>query len=160
NPATLDYASFARRSGANVVGQGGPAEGLPVSAVLWLPPRLTDVARAELDKSLEYVVRRDADSVVLISSLSAHLGDRDALSVEAPACQRVGSLRRRTTIIRTGPVLSKQSRLDSRLRRWAGCSPLVPRRVRACCVEGDELFAMIEAVRKAPRARRLYTLLG
>src|ERR1051325_113963 len=80
--AALDYATFATRAGANVAGQGGPAEGVPASVVLWLPARLTDAARTALDEGLGSAIRRDAQSLVLIGSVRAHLDDEDALAVE------------------------------------------------------------------------------
>src|SRR5262245_29455397 len=82
--AVADYAAFTSRAGGRVVREAAdcPASS-PLSVVVWLPPRLTDAARAALDSALAFAVERGAESVTLISSARAHLGDPDALAVEA-----------------------------------------------------------------------------
>jgi hypothetical protein len=187
DPAAADYAAFAcRRAPAQValVGDactcrhveaparlyplGGPPEftfrftssDRVAAAVVFLPPRLTDAHRAALDDLLALAAERRAESVTLVSSARVHLDDRNAAEVEAYAYDRARDLRARTVIVRAGHVLSRHSRTAAVLRFFGACYPLVPQRLRSCCVAGDELFEMIETVRQAPRTRRLYTLLG
>jgi hypothetical protein len=76
------------------------------------------------------------------------------------AYDRAQGLRERTVIIRTGHILSTHSRPVMRLRLFSAFFPLMPERMRSCCVAGDQLFALIETVRRTPRKRRLCTLLG
>ncbi len=53
-----------------------------------------------------------------------------------------------TVVFRAGHVLSPGSPVSGCLRRFGFAYPLVPLRLRSCCVEGDELFAAIEAERR------------
>src|SRR5262245_14625494 len=86
DPAAADYLAFASgRSGCAVVGDPAACRGRAVSVVLWLPARLTDADRAALDAALA-VAPSDhgaAESVTLVSSVRAHLGDEEALAAEA-----------------------------------------------------------------------------
>jgi hypothetical protein len=158
NAAAADYAAFARGSGALVV------DATPTGRVAWLvaflPLRLTDADRAALDNLFALATEHQTESVILVSSVRVYLDDCNAAAVEAYAYDRAKALRRRTVIVRVGHILSRRSRTVARLRLFGACFPLVPRRLRSCCVAGDELFAAIEAIRQQPRTRRLYTLLG
>src|SRR5262249_16452686 len=96
------------------------------------------------------------------STFRAHLGDRDVEEVEAYALSRTTGLAARTVVFRPGHVLSPRSRAAAHLRRFGACHPLVPRRLRSCCVEGGDLFAAIEEERPHGRRgrRRAITILG
>ncbi len=128
--------------------------------MVFLPRRLTATNRAALDDLLAWGAEQEAESLILVSSVRVHLQDPDAAEVEAHAFNQAKGLRPRTVIIRAGHILSPHSRVTAGLRRFGAWFPLVPRRLRSCCVVGDELFALIEAVRTTPRSRRVYTLLG
>ncbi len=161
DPVAEDYADFVRRAGQPVVDGEDKSSFLSTSAVVvFLPRRLTNANRAAMDELLARSAERRAESLTLVSSVRVHLGDPEAAAVEAYAFDRARGLRSRTVIVRAGHILAPHSRLTARLRRFAGCFPLVPQRLRTCFLKGDELFAMIEAVRQKPRTRRLYTLLG
>jgi hypothetical protein len=167
DPVAVDYAAFAcRRAGdsvaavADTLSEFAAHADASVAVVLFLPRRLSDANCATLDALLTLAAQRRAESVILVSSALVHLGDEDAADVETYAYRRANGLRARTVIVRAGHVLSQHSRVSAALRRVGACFPLVPRRLRSCCVDGDELFALIEEVRQAPRTRRLYTLLG
>jgi hypothetical protein len=167
NPVAADYAAFAcRRPGdpvavvSDTLSEPAVRADSSAAAVLFLPPRLSDADRTTLDALLTLAAQRRAESVVLVSSARVHLGDSGAAEAETYAYMRANGLRARTVIVRAGHVLSPHSRLSAALRRFGACFPLVPRRLRSCCVAGDELFALIEEVRQAPRTRRLVTLLG
>jgi hypothetical protein len=130
--------------------------------ILFLSPRLTDRDRRVLDDLLGLAGDRRAEFVCVVSTFRAHLGDRDAAAAEAYVLGRAKGLQARTVVFRPGHVLSHNSRAGVYLRRLGFCYPLVPGRLRSCCVDGDELFAAIEGERREPRTRRprLYTLLG
>src|SRR5262249_50836823 len=100
--------------------------------------------------------------VAVVSTFRAHLGDAAAAEAEAHALGRGEGLRARTVVFRPGHVLSRHSRACAHLRRFGFCYPLVPGRLRSCCIDGDELFAAIESERHVALARRprLFTVLG
>src|SRR5262249_52197412 len=100
--------------------------------------------------------------VCLVSTFRVHFGDRDASQTEADALRHLEGLPTRVVILRPSHVASRTSRLGSFLRRFWFCFPFLPGRLQGCCVEGDDLFRVIdqELARKGSRLRRTYTLLG
>jgi hypothetical protein len=65
-------------------------------------------------------------------------------------------------VLRTAFVLSPRSHVSRLLRRWWFGFPLVPTRLRSCCVEADDLFTAIdcELERTGIRKRRTYAVIG
>jgi hypothetical protein len=123
--------------------------------VLFLGSRLSALARAFIDGVAHSETR---PLVCIISSFRATLGDPAALEVENHAR---GLFKEVPTIVfRTGHIVSRLSPTNIFLRRFGACWPLVPRRLRSCFIESDELFAAIEAERADPHPGRTYTLLG
>jgi hypothetical protein len=168
NAVAADYAAFARgQADRNPTLVADPAlpddvPPGPLAVVVFLPPRLTEPDRARLDALLALAVERQAHFVGLVSTFRTHFGDRAAAEVESHALERLGSLRHQAVVFRPGHVLSPHSPASASLRRLGPCYPLVPGRLRSSCVEGDELFAAIEAARRdgRPHRSRLITLLG
>jgi hypothetical protein len=130
--------------------------------VLFLGPRLGKRDRRVVDDVLALASERGAKFVSVVSSFRAHFGDRDAVETEQYVLDRARGLPARTVIFRPGHVLSRSSLARAHLRRFGPFYPLVPRRLRSCCVEGDELFAAIEneRVTPGPHRSRLFTVLG
>jgi hypothetical protein len=130
--------------------------------VLFLGSRLSEGDRRVVDDVLALAGERGARFVGVVSSFRAHFGDRDAIEAEECVLAQARGLRARTVMFRPGHVLSCNSRTRANLRRLGSFYPLVPRRLRSCCVEGDELFAAIDSERQATGARRgrLFTVLG
>jgi hypothetical protein len=169
-PVAADYAAWAGGKGqrpADVVDGGenwrradAPAEITDV--VLFLGPRLGERDRQVVDDLLALAGERGAKFVGVVSSFRAHFGDRAAAEAEEHVLGRARGLSARTVVFRPGHVLSCNSPARVYLRRFGPFYPLVPRRLRSCCVEGDELFAAIESERLAPAPRRgrLFTVLG
>jgi hypothetical protein len=126
-----------------------------------LKPRLTERDRAELDALIRQAAERGVEFVGVVSSFRVHLGDRAAAESEEHVLGRLKELPARRVVFRPGHVLSPTSRARVLLRRFGFCYPLVPRRLRSCCVAGDELFAVIESERRAAAPHlRVLTLLG
>lgn len=153
NPVRRDFAAFASRSGRRVLTE--PAE-TARQVVLFLglrPPQLDASALAG---------KQHFDCICLVSSFRVHFGDRRAQAIEQQALARLRPLTERVVVFRPSPILSPASRAMARLRALWFLYPLVPRRFRGCCVEGDELFAAIEQELAGSRPRRqaTYTLLG
>jgi hypothetical protein len=179
DPVILDYAAYvgsqatgdvtcwaADLSDPSVIGKlpvagGGGRVG---ALVIFLGSRLTERDRRMLDEMLARVADWQTEFVAIVTSFRVHLGDEGAKQAEAHVLDRAGGLEEKTRIVvfRPGHVLSSHARVAARLRRFAWCYPLVPRRLRGCCIDGDELFAAIERERRATGGRRLrhYTLLG
>jgi hypothetical protein len=172
-----DYVAYARRrqepeGGVQVADLSDPAavarlrsaigRSLASALVLFLSPRPSEPDRRALGDLLDLAGELPVRCVVVVSTFRAHLGDLGAAEAEAHVLARTKGLRARTVVFRPGHVLSPTSRAATRLRRLGFLYPLVPRRLRSCCVDGDELFAAIEIQRQAagPRGTRLYTLLG
>jgi hypothetical protein len=131
------------------------------SLVLFLRPRLTQRDRAELDALIQRATEGGVDFVGVVSSFRVHLGDRAAIESEEYVLGRLKDLPARRVVFRPGHILSPSSRAGTLLRRFGFCYPLVPRRLRSCCVGGDELFAVIESERRAAHPKhRVLTLLG
>jgi hypothetical protein len=165
SPVDVDYAAFARRQGGGrvtltVARAGFTGLGRAGAVVIFLPPRLTDFERRALDDLLDG--SSEARFVGIVSTFRVHLGDRHATEAEEYALGRAKNLPARTVVFRPGYVLSPGSRTSVFLRRFGPCYPLVPKRLRGCCVDGDELFAAIESERLSPRPgrRRAVAVLG
>jgi len=181
NPVAVDYAAYVQgteQSGLRVVvadeNRTGPI--VPpnldpdISAlVIFLNARMTQSESAEFEQILDLARGGAARLVCLVSSFTAHLGDRAAQEIETEALRRVQLPHGRVVIFRAGNILSRHSSVTKSLRRFGFCYPLVPRRLRSCFVGGEELFAAIENERRitlAPgeataRTRsRMYTVLG
>jgi hypothetical protein len=160
NPAA-DYAAWLRRQGdGRVVVADAQTEPRRVSSVvLFLGPTEADLRAAD-DLLGPGIVR--PSFVCVVSTLRAHFGDRAAAEAEARWLDRARALGARAVVFRTAPLLSPGSRAAAVLRRFGFCWPLVPRRLRGCCLDGEELFAAIERERRDPRPRRprVFTLLG
>jgi hypothetical protein len=193
DPAAADYATYACRRGdrnVTVVADEGvrrrveapirscPLEnfsrGVPpaatglgraVSLILFMPPRLTARDRRALDDLLGLAGAWQTEFVGIVSTFRAHFGDQEAAEAEAHVLGRAEGLRARTVVFRPGHVLSRNSRASISLRRLGFSYPLVPRHLRSCCIDADEVFAAIENERRAAascgsRRPRVYTLLG
>jgi hypothetical protein len=134
--------------------------------VLFLKPRLSARDRSALDNLLARAGEWGTAFIAVVSTFRAHLGDQGAADAENFVLERVKRLPARTVVFRPGHVLSPNARAGALLRRWGFSYPLVPRRLRGCCLDGDALFAAIEAERRGaggdprPTRPRLYTLLG
>jgi hypothetical protein len=162
SPVAEDYAAWARARGERplVVSEAGASTGADI--VVFLGPRLSARDRQVVDDMLAPAGERGPKFVAVVSSFRAHLGEHDAVEAEEYVLARARGLRARAVVFRPGYVLSRNAPARAFLRRFGPFYPLVPRRLRGCCVEGDELFAAIESERLAlgPRRGRLFTVLG
>jgi hypothetical protein len=146
-----------------------------LGVVVFLNRRLTENDRRVLDRIFEPADKGNLKFIGVVSTFRIHLGDRDALKSEAYVLGQVEHLNARKVFFRPGHVLSQNSPAQTWIRRLGACFPLVPRRLRSCWIDSDELFAAIESERQAaePELRRpserslsdfgtsrLYTLLG
>jgi hypothetical protein len=138
------------------------ARGRVSALILFLNPCLTDKDRCVLDDLLDFAAEQHIEFIGVVSTFLVDLGDPAAAATEAFVLTRANRLRARTVVFRPGHVLSRNARASAHLRRFGFAYPLVPRRLRSCCVEGDELFAAIERERQAPGplGPRRYTVLG
>jgi hypothetical protein len=129
--------------------------------VFFLSPRPGERDRRALDDLLGRASAWGTQFIGVVSTFRVHLGDRAAAETEGHVLALAKGLPVRTVVFRPGCVLSRHSRATVLLRRYGFLYPLVPRRLRGCCIEGDELFAAIEAERRKADGRpRIYTLLG
>ncbi|WP_165221634.1 hypothetical protein [Aquisphaera insulae] len=186
NPIAADYAEFlgrGPRAGAVLVPGGMTGrlarEADRMSLILFLTPRPTAEGRRALADLLKAVQGRDVRFVGIVGSFRIHLDDPECEAAERDALARVreGVPDARVVVLRPGHVLGGRSPVDASLRRLAPFSPLVPGRLHSCFIQGQELFAAIEALRteaasredgpstgamsRAPRRDgRAYTLLG
>jgi hypothetical protein len=128
--------------------------------VVFLPRRLTDTDRCALDTVLSLADERQTKFIGVVSTFRAHFDDERAADSEAYVLARAKGIR--TVIFRPGFVLSRNSLAGARVRRFGFAYPLVPRRLRSCCVDGEELFKAIESERgiSGPIGTRLRTVLG
>ena len=129
--------------------------------ILFLKPSLSDAERGLVHDLLTHAAKH-AKFVGFISSFRVHLGDGDATASEAYALEQAQRLGMSATVFRAGHILSRKSRVSSRLRKWSFCYPLIPQRLRSCFVTGAELFDAIEAERCLPQPVRgkVIVLLG
>jgi hypothetical protein len=143
DPVAADYAEWRERTGA-----GRRDDAAVVFLNAGSPP-------GEAIDQLPAAVAR----VCVISTHRVHFGDREAHDHERAVRD---PLRRRgvtVTVFRVSPVVSPRSPAHRRLRRWGFLSPLVPGRLRGCCLDGDTLFAALERQHDGGRGGT-YTLLG
>jgi hypothetical protein len=169
--AAADYTDSIRRdlrtevvdvSSASALAPFATGPGAARSVVLFLSRRLSNRDRHALDAVLGRAASAGTEYVGIVSSFRVHLGDRTAADAEEYALARAKGLGARTCVFRPGHLLSRGSRVW--YRRFGYLYPLVPGYLRTCLVEGDELFAALEAERRtgnnpSPRCR-VYTLLG
>jgi hypothetical protein len=166
NPVAADYASYASGAGEQKVAlvagafSAGPESAGAVALVVFLPSRLTGADRRALDTLLHLARERQSAFIGVVSSYRVHFGDYRATDSEAYVLARTKGMR--TVVFRPGFVLSRNSPATTRLARLAFTYPLIPRRLRSCCIDGDELFAAIELERRlaGPTGIRLRTILG
>jgi len=129
------------------------------SVVLFLDGPLTGRDRATFRAIIE--LAREASSVCIVSTFRVHLGDRAAARAEEDLLGLLRDLPARVVVVRPGHVLSRHSRLSVFLRTSSYLAPFVSPRLRACCVDAGELFAVIDRELDASGARRrTFTLLG
>jgi hypothetical protein len=123
--------------------------GRPRSLMLFLGPRLAEPERRRLADLLRAASQWPVEFVGIISTFRVHLGDIDAEEAEHHALTTVRAcgLKCRTAVLRPGYVLCRHSGVSRWLSRLAPWFPLVPRRLRTCFIEGEDLFAAIEAER-------------
>jgi hypothetical protein len=180
NPVAYDYADYVRnfdRSGTRVIiretNQRDPILKSSStfgrhSLVIFLNSRKTQTITRELQEILKVARDHGVRFVGLVSSFKIHLGDRSAKENEDTAL-RAGQLPSRNVIFRPGHILSPRSPVSKNLRRFGPCYPLVPKRLRSCFVNGEELFTAIESERRAalkkmeysaPGKARVFALLG
>ena len=133
----------------------------PWNVVVFLGPRESQRQRDLLDLVADLATVGQTGRVCLVSSFRVHFGDRHARAIEDYALNRLRHLRAKTALFRPGFVQSHSSWTGRLLRAFACLAPLVPRRFRSCCVNGEELFAELEREADTPpRGFRTYTLLG
>jgi hypothetical protein len=118
--------------------------------------------RAVLEEVAEVARAKRVKCVCVVSTFRVHLEDREAIRAEAWFLRQLRGVPARVVVFRPGHVLSRHSPLRTRLRRWWFAAPLLPARLKSCCVEAEELFAAIdrELATPIPARNRTYTLLG
>jgi hypothetical protein len=136
----------------------GPLEGV----VVFLDRHLNARNRAMLSAVAGAARKHAAGCVCVVSSFRVHLGDRDAARAEDFVRECLRGFSGRVVVIRPGHVLSRHSGVSAFLRRSWFCFPLVPGRLKSCCVEGEELFDAIdrELAGQGRRKGRTFALLG
>ncbi len=137
------------------------------AVVLFLKPRLTDADRRALDDFFERATQFEPDFLAIVNNFQAHFGSRDAEGAEAGCLARATRLFARAVVFRHGFVLSPNPRASFFLGRFGFVHPLIPNRLRSCFLDGNELFAAIEAERLRSASspfpvgrQRTLTLLG
>ena len=142
------------------------------SIVVFLNPTLTEAGGRVLDRLFSLATAWQTEFIGIVSTFKVHFGDSSAGQTEARVLGRAKVLRAHTVVFRPAHVLSTSSRSRARLRKFGFSYPLLPARFRGCCINGDELFAAIEDVRRKsgpplrtnigskPPGPRVYTLLG
>ena len=128
--------------------------------VLFLPRRLRPKERLVLDALIALVKKQGTAFIGIVSTFRVHLGDAAAAQIEAYALDSLKDIRARVALFRPGHVMSDHSAATVNLRRFGFLAPLVPSRVRSCCVRGAELFAAMDQARQGTAHRRTYTMLG
>jgi hypothetical protein len=178
NPVLADYAGHCLRAGRKISVTAapevcakipGPTEDFGALSrrqvrgmVVFLDRNLGFRERTFLDEVAATALEHRAECVCLVSTFRVHFGDRAAARVEAFALRLFRNGPGRVVILRTAPVVSRQSPLAAFLRDSWYWFPLLPDSWQGCCVEGKELFAAIdrELDRAGPRKTRTFTLLG
>lgn len=163
NPVAADYAAHARSGGdRDVVVLPVRRDCRATSIVMFLGERLSECNRRRVDELLEQIGAWRTEFIAVVSSYRVHLGDRGGCDAEEYVVTRAAEMSARTVVFRPAHVLSASSSVSVWLRRFGCCYPLVPRRLRGCCIDGAALYAAIETERGsvAPRPSRVLTLLG
>ncbi len=148
---------------------GGSIQTLPMSEksantssqvsnmVVFIQGRLAD----KITPIIELVKRYSVKHVSIISTLQSHFSSGEAIEIEETFLQHLEAAKCCGVIFRCGYILSDRSIAQKNLRRFAFVSPLIPSRLRSCCVSGEEVFEAIDAERNSPlRHSRIITLLG
>jgi hypothetical protein len=124
--------------------------------VLFLPQQWNADRMILLDSLLEQGVKR----ITIISTFRVHFGDDAAMRAESYVLDRVKGTTIRTMVIRPAHVLGERAPATVNLRRIAFLAPLVPARLRSCCIDANDLFAAINRARGANARNRVWTVLG
>lgn len=123
--------------------------------LLFLKPRLTASDRAAIAALLRHAGAWGTDFVGVVSTFQIHLGDREAAEAETHVLDLARGLPARTVVFRPGLVLSEGTPL-----RLGFLYPLVPARLRGCCVDAGELFAAVESERQRGGRTRTFAIPG
>jgi len=181
DPVAADYVTFAGRGGrddiilagdeavARLAGPGArtvSTEALPAepfdpfaSLVIFLHANMAVRDRHALEGIVALATERRPEFVCIVSAGGSHSDDGGAPDVDY-CLNRLRDHAGRVVVFRPGHVLSSHSRAFGLLRQLGPCYPLLPRRIRGCCVEGAELFAAIENERHEVLASGFRTDLG
>jgi hypothetical protein len=133
-----------------------------LGVVLFLEKRLSSRDQAVFEAVAALAKQRQVDRICVVSSFEVHLGNWQAARAEAFLLHLLQGLPARVVVLRAGHIVSANSRLGNFLRSGWPIFPVVPGRLQGCCVEGGELFGVIDrelSVSK-PRTCRTYALLG
>lgn len=133
-----------------------------ITIVIFLPKHDTKRNRIFFEKVAEIIVQKQVECVCIVSSFRVHFGDLRASRVENWILNRLQNSSARIVVFRPGHILSPQSHINRRLRRYRILASATPTWLTTCCVDGEELFSAIETelTNKCGRRRRTYTLLG
>jgi hypothetical protein len=150
-------AEFARRAGARCLDETSFAAASQLAElrtiVLFLPedPRLS----SQVTERLAALARQNRDlHLCVVSSYRAHFDNPDVLVTERSIVELFHETTTRVTILRAGNVVGPGSPLETRLRWLMPLYPLVPRRLRSCFLDVDELLAVVDDVTSARPVRR------
>jgi hypothetical protein len=135
----------------------------PVGAILlFLNPRQTERHRQTLAELLRRAGEWRTDFLGVVSTFRVHLGEQTAVESETHVLTLAKGLPVRTVVFRPGHVLKD----GALFRRFGFLYPLVPGRLRGCCLHSEELFAALETERhrsndRAPSQHaRVFTVPG
>jgi hypothetical protein len=100
--------------------------------------------------------------VVVVSSFRVHLADSSAHEVEAAALALLRPITKEIVVLRPSHLVGPGTRLDGWLRKLWFLYPVVPSRMKCCCLDRAELFAALDRELGEERSRKAgtYTLLG
>jgi hypothetical protein len=160
-----DVSRSAEKKAREIVRFSGVLGGRVAALIVFLIPWLTQRDCRLLDDLIFLAGDWQTEFIGVVSTFRVHLGDQAAMATETHVLTRLKGLGARTVVFRPGHLLCRNSPLSAHLR-WLGfCYPLVPERLRSCCIDGDEVFAAIECEREKGDdhlfgGHRLYTLLG
>lgn len=136
------------------------------SIILFLDSHWTQGHRAFIDDLARLAAEHRAEFVCVVSTFLVHLGCREAIEAEDYVLARFRRVAARLVVFRPGHLLAPHSRTVATLNCYGPWFPIVPRGLRSCFVNGHDLFAAIDAERRAftPRSAfrspRVFTLLG
>ena len=121
----------------------------PSSLIVFLSPRPSGPERRWLADLLKAARQWPIAFVGIVGTIRVHLDDPAALEAErfAIAPVRSSGIESSVAVFRPSLVLSANSGVSRWVRWIAPLYPLVPGYVRTCFVDGNEFFAVIEAVR-------------